>query len=65
METDDRLEYLRAHGRDRAQGYLIARPLPVEDAEALLFAPAPRAGRDALTAQISGVFGSRPSTMRP
>ena len=34
VEEADQLEQLRADGCDHAQGYLLARPLPPEDAVA-------------------------------
>jgi EAL domain-containing protein (putative c-di-GMP-specific phosphodiesterase class I) len=41
IETSDQLEFLRARGCDRAQGFKIARPMPVDDAEALIFSDQP------------------------
>jgi len=37
IETLDQLDYVRAVGVHRAQGYLLARPTPLADAEALIF----------------------------
>ncbi len=37
IETDDHLEFVRDRGCDRAQGYLIARPIPADDAEFVIF----------------------------
>ena len=37
IETDEQYDYLQARRCDRAQGYLLARPMPVEEAEALIF----------------------------
>jgi diguanylate cyclase (GGDEF)-like protein len=43
VETEAQLDYVRERGVDRAQGYLLARPMPIPDAEALMFrSPAPR-----------------------
>jgi EAL domain-containing protein (putative c-di-GMP-specific phosphodiesterase class I) len=36
VETDDQLSQLRGLGCDRAQGFLFGRPVPVDEAEALL-----------------------------
>ena len=36
VETEDQLEVLRKLGCPRAQGYLLSRPLPVEQFAALL-----------------------------
>jgi diguanylate cyclase (GGDEF)-like protein len=36
IETEEQLEYLRRRGCHRAQGYLLARPMPIADAEALM-----------------------------
>ena len=36
VETEAQLEYVRARGCHRAQGFLLARPMPVEAAEAVL-----------------------------
>lgn len=36
VETPDQLAFLRAHGCDKVQGYLIGRPLPPEEMERLL-----------------------------
>ena len=38
IETDEQRETLRSLGGDRGQGFLFARPMTAEDAEALLFA---------------------------
>ena len=38
VETDEQLAYVRTRGCDRAQGFLLARPLPIAEAEATLFA---------------------------
>lgn len=38
VETEEQLEYVRARGCHLAQGFLLARPMPIEDAEALIFA---------------------------
>ena len=35
-ETTDQLEFLRAHECDEAQGYLLSRPLPVEELQRVL-----------------------------
>ncbi len=37
VETSAQLDYVRARGCDRAQGFLLARPMPVEEAELILF----------------------------
>jgi diguanylate cyclase (GGDEF)-like protein len=43
VETEAQLDYVRERGVHRAQGYLLARPMPIPDAEALMFrSPAPR-----------------------
>jgi diguanylate cyclase (GGDEF)-like protein len=36
VETEDQLAHLRAEGCDQAQGYLIGRPLPAQQAQAML-----------------------------
>jgi EAL domain-containing protein (putative c-di-GMP-specific phosphodiesterase class I) len=36
VETEAQLEFLRAHGCDKAQGYYLSRPLPAEELTALL-----------------------------
>ena len=38
VETEAQLEYVRARGCDYAQGFLLARPMPIDDAEAYIFA---------------------------
>jgi diguanylate cyclase (GGDEF)-like protein len=43
VETDDQLEFVRARGCDRAQGFLLARPMPVDEAEAIIFGAADHA----------------------
>ena len=40
VETEEQLEYVRARGCDLAQGFLLARPMPIEDAEAYIFGDA-------------------------
>ena len=37
VETRAQFDYVRARGVDRVQGYLLARPMPIPDAEALMF----------------------------
>jgi diguanylate cyclase (GGDEF)-like protein len=37
VETEEQLDYVRSRGCNRAQGYLLARPLPVGQAEAVIF----------------------------
>ena len=39
VETREQLEFLRAHGCDEAQGYYLARPMPMERLQALVRAP--------------------------
>jgi EAL domain-containing protein (putative c-di-GMP-specific phosphodiesterase class I) len=41
VETERAMLELRRLGCDRAQGFLLARPAPVEEHEALLFGPSP------------------------
>ena len=36
VETEEQLEYVRARGCHRAQGYLLARPMPIDEAEAMM-----------------------------
>jgi EAL domain-containing protein (putative c-di-GMP-specific phosphodiesterase class I) len=36
VETEDHIEFLHGVGCDHLQGFLIARPLPAEDMEAML-----------------------------
>jgi EAL domain-containing protein (putative c-di-GMP-specific phosphodiesterase class I) len=38
IETGEQLDYVRSRGCDAAQGFLMARPMPVEDAERVIFA---------------------------
>ena len=47
VETEEQLEYVRARGCDLAQGFLLARPMPIEDAEAYIFGEAEVAVRPA------------------
>jgi diguanylate cyclase (GGDEF)-like protein/PAS domain S-box-containing protein len=42
VETDGQLAFLREHGCDEAQGYLLGRPQPVAEVEAQLSCPTPR-----------------------
>lgn len=42
IETEDQLEYVKTRGCQWAQGFLLARPMPIEDAEALIFGPEPQ-----------------------
>lgn len=37
IETQEQLDYVRSVGVHRAQGYLLARPTPIDQAEALMF----------------------------
>jgi EAL domain-containing protein (putative c-di-GMP-specific phosphodiesterase class I) len=37
VETEEQLEYVRARGCNLAQGFLLARPMPIDDAEAFMF----------------------------
>jgi len=37
IETGEQLDYVRSRGCDAAQGFLMARPMPVEDAERVIF----------------------------
>jgi EAL domain-containing protein (putative c-di-GMP-specific phosphodiesterase class I) len=37
VETKAQLDYVRERGVQRAQGFLLARPMPIPDAEALMF----------------------------
>jgi diguanylate cyclase (GGDEF)-like protein/PAS domain S-box-containing protein len=39
VETREQLDFLRAHGCDEAQGYYLARPMPLEQLEILLRTP--------------------------
>lgn len=41
VETEEQLAFVRAKGCTRAQGFLLGMPMPVEDAERVLFGPAP------------------------
>jgi EAL domain-containing protein (putative c-di-GMP-specific phosphodiesterase class I) len=36
VETEAQLDYVRARGCHRAQGFLLARPMPVAEAEAMM-----------------------------
>jgi len=45
IETQEQLDVLRALGCERAQGFLLARPLPVEDLRALLAGEGSRSRR--------------------
>jgi EAL domain-containing protein (putative c-di-GMP-specific phosphodiesterase class I) len=38
IETPEQLEYVRSRSCERAQGFLLARPMPLDDAEAVMFA---------------------------
>jgi diguanylate cyclase (GGDEF)-like protein/PAS domain S-box-containing protein len=42
VETDDQLAFLRANNCDEMQGYLFSRPIPAQEIEELLKAPARR-----------------------
>jgi diguanylate cyclase (GGDEF)-like protein len=44
IETEEQLEYLRSRGCDRAQGYLLARPMPMADAEMMMAIPGAPSG---------------------
>ena len=49
VETSQDLEWLKDHGCDHAQGYLVSKPLPFEEIERLLrprLAAEPKAGKD-------------------
>jgi diguanylate cyclase (GGDEF)-like protein len=66
VETAEQLRYLQARGCDMAQGYLLARPMPIEDAEALIFAPVPAVVRprnpfESVPTQRSDVSESLPA----
>lgn len=37
IETEDHLDFVRTRGCNRAQGYLIARPIPADEAELVIF----------------------------
>jgi EAL domain-containing protein (putative c-di-GMP-specific phosphodiesterase class I) len=37
VETRAQFDYVRTRGVHRVQGYLLARPMPIADAEALMF----------------------------
>lgn len=37
IETGEQLDYVRSRGCDAAQGFLMARPMPIEDAERIIF----------------------------
>ncbi len=41
VETSDQLEYVKLRGCRSAQGFLLARPMPIEDAEAIIFGTPP------------------------
>ena len=36
VETEEQLEYVRGTGCHRAQGFLLARPMPIDEAEAMM-----------------------------
>ena len=44
VETEEMLEFLRAHGCDEVQGYLLGRPCPPEECAALIHASRQTAG---------------------
>jgi diguanylate cyclase (GGDEF)-like protein len=41
VETEEQLAYVRARGVDRAQGFLLARPMPIAQAEDVIFGTLP------------------------
>ena len=47
VETQEQLEYVRARGCQLAQGFLLARPMPIDDAEAYIFGEVEVAARPA------------------
>lgn len=44
IETEEQLDYMRARGVDRAQGFLLARPMPIAQAEHVIFGSLPVSG---------------------
>jgi EAL domain-containing protein (putative c-di-GMP-specific phosphodiesterase class I) len=61
IETDEQLEFVRSRGCDAAQGFLMARPMPIADAERVIFGHEPgtslRASDDTSSVR-SGASGS-------
>ncbi len=43
VETNEQLDFVRSRGCDAAQGFLMARPMPIDDAESVIFATADQA----------------------
>ncbi len=61
VETVDQLEYVKVRGCRAAQGFLLARPMPIEDAEAIIFAtptPEPPDETDQLSQLLERAEGS-------
>jgi diguanylate cyclase (GGDEF)-like protein/PAS domain S-box-containing protein len=50
VETREQLEFLRAHGCDEAQGYYLARPMAIEQLQALMRGPKGATTESAVTA---------------
>ncbi len=44
IETEEQLDYMRSRGVDRAQGFLLARPMPLDQAEDVIFGSLPVSG---------------------
>jgi diguanylate cyclase (GGDEF)-like protein len=44
IETEEQLDYMRSRGVDRAQGFLLARPMPLAQAEDVIFGSLPMSG---------------------
>jgi len=66
VETQEQLDYLRAHGCDYIQGFLLGRPVAAEDALAafqgppapFFSVPAQRSGASSLTPEVPSVLPS-------
>ena len=60
VETRDQLEFLRAHGCDEAQGYLLSKPLPADEISEKFFQAAAHGGllrADAKNGRLSAAHG--------
>ncbi len=53
VETSEQLEFLRAHGCDEIQGYILSKPLPPDEFSAKILEVSTRNASNAVNAQLS------------